>query len=481
MSAFGEGFSKLPPADQAAILYRIMHEGEQDPTFGEGQEFNEQQMADQAAPPVLDEEVVLQPADRFHPGPTERQLFSQHLVQTQASVPQQGRLQDQCTPIPQPFKLMNAPLKARGAPQGRSLIVNNQTGPIASMRDKAWDRLGQENLATIDLGEAREHLRYLQETKPPARERPPRRLPVKTKMDELFDIVAMGKRDIKHVKEAQSAVGAANWIKKHRLGESLYVDARDYDGDGVPDIIVRKTSDHKPYIVKGYTTDDSTYPLRQAYYTTFPTSDDRKGHPIREYQEDTFVTHYTPDGLHRILDPDMVAYDKKIVAAGYKQSRPRPQLTAVAAFKRFIMQPIMKAIKGAYKAMNAPLEMKSTMPTQAEVGIRNNLIIGPIMKKIYGDEVLNVTDGHEWHKLTQRKQIRDAVAEFTGLFVLTRASVEDDLITAIVQALQLAGVKFPASPAWNAVLNEPNVGIKAQLHANKYWGDQRFHPAEVVA
>jgi hypothetical protein len=407
--------------------------------------------------------------------------WQNHIRLQEAETPKQGRLQDNFQPLSATFRLDGIEPKERGKPQGRSLIVDHSTGPIAAMRDKAWDRLTQENLAAIDLGEAREHLKYLQETKPPKRDRPPRRLPPKTKMDELFDVVALGKRDIKVIKDAQSATGAANWIMKHRLGDSLYVDARDYDGDGVPDIIVRKTADHKPYIVKGYTTDESSYPMRNGYYTVYPTADQRKGHPMRESNEDAFVSHYTADGQHRVMNEVAVAADKRAVAAGYKQSRPRIQLTPVAAFKKFIMQPILKAIKAAYKAFNVPLTMKSFQPTQAEVGIRNNLIIGPIMKKIYGDDVLKVTDGHEWHKLTQRKQIRDAVAEFTGLFVQSRQGFEDELIAAVLQALNLTGVKFPSQPTLNTVMNHPQQGIKAILHTNRYWGDERFHPAQVQA
>jgi hypothetical protein len=288
---------------------------------------------------------------------------------------------------------------------------------------------------------------------------------MKQDMDELFNVVALGKRDIKVVRDAQSKRGAENWIRKHGYEDLLYVDDRDYDGDRIPDIVVRTRDGDNPYIVKGYTTEQSNYPYRFSYHTAYPTAEDRKGHPMRDFNEDNFVTSYSPDGQVRRLNADAVNWDKHIVASGYKGARPNKRLTPAQAFKWFIMRPVMQTIKALYKHWRTPLDIPAALPAKIEAMMRQNLITGPVMNKVYGEGIQQITDPHEYHKLTQRKQIRDACAEFTGLVIIHKREFMRDLLMGTVAAMQTAGVNIPPEPTWE----QAGTQLVELLESHPWW------------
>jgi hypothetical protein len=262
-------------------------------------------------------------------------------------------------------------------------------------------------------------------------------------MDQIYDAVVLGKRDIRLVKDAQSKVGAENYIIKHGLQDQLYVDDRDIDGDGIPDIVVKTRAGDLPYIVIGYTTEDSTYPYRNVYYTAYPTAEERRGHSMRDFIEDEMVTGYAPNGQGRVFSDQTLAYEHNVTGAGYKSLKPKNKLTYSQAFKKFIMKPVMAVIKQCYKELETPLSIPADVAVRVESTIKNNLIVAPVMQKVYGDEVMQVNDPTEWQKLTQRKQVRDLCAGLAGELIQQRINLAGDFVHGILDALDAFGVRVP--------------------------------------
>jgi hypothetical protein len=148
-------------------------------------------------------------------------------------------------------------------------------------------------------------------------------------------------------------VGAENWIRRAGLQDKLFVDDTDVDGDDYPDIVVRERAyPHAPYIVKGYTTTSSNYPLRSDYYNVYPTASSRKGHSFREFVDDHFIESYGDHGLTRAYKPKILAHAEKMKKAGYDIRLPSKVLSIPQAFKIFIMKPIMTEIKAVAKEDN---------------------------------------------------------------------------------------------------------------------------------
>jgi hypothetical protein len=456
-----QGFAGMTPAQQAAQLYRIMHGGN----------FTQPEMAQ--LPPIPDEfpfptgvdpnseegmeargRAYFQQADRErNAADAARRLAHINAVKQlgyargangQTTVQDRYRAPgDWMAQHRPPAELAPWERQERSAPQGRTYVVENM-GSLQPMREIALARMGEVGASAVDLGESLEHLRYLAANKPPKGPPKPRPLPAKIGMEGIWDTVALQKRDIKLIKDAQSKVGAENWIRKHGLMDKLYVDDRDFDGDNIPDIIVRNRANHEPYIVKGYTTEQSSYPNRFSYFSQYPTAADRKGHPMSDYHEDAFVDSYRWDGQERKLKPEAVERDKLAVSVGYKQARPPIKLTPVQAFKKFIMHPVMNTVKGWFKAHGTPLQLAKEIPAKIESAIRTNLIIAPVMVRVYGDRIFDVVqDPHEWHKLTQRKEVRDSIAALTGEIVENRQTFTRAFLETVLQVMLQVGVQFP--------------------------------------
>jgi hypothetical protein len=338
------------------------------------------------------------------------------------------------------------PARERGPrrePAGRGYLLPN-IGTLEPVRARVLNRLGQLDAPVLSLDEAKTHLQFLNTNQRVPEQRQPRALPSKTYMDDLYKVVQDGKRDIKLIKDAQSKQGANEFILKHGLQDQLYVDDRDIDGDTIPDIIVRSRADNSPYIVKGYTTEQSSYPHRYKYFTEYPTAEERKGNPMRDYLEDYAVQGYSFDGQARQFDPEFASLNQKILSRGYKSLAPKPKLSPVQAFKRFIMKPVMTVIKKFYKfEAKDPLQIPADVAVKVEAILRNNLITAPVMVRVYGADVLQVQDPKDWHKLSQRKEVKQGVSGMMGEFIQQRILFAGDFVKGILDQLEILGVRVP--------------------------------------
>jgi hypothetical protein len=335
----------------------------------------------------------------------------------------------------------------------RALDYREHFKPTARARSLAQpglDRLAHLQAPQVSLEQARQHLAALQQYKQTVPPAPPRQrvLLERPGVADLYGIVQDLKQDIQFIKDAQSRPGAERWIRNKKLTDHLHVTDDDIDGDGVPDIIVRKRSDNSPYIVKGYTTKPSEYPMRHFYFNQYPTARDRKGHPMRDWYESAETASYTDKGFTRVLRPDFLDIAKRTNAVGYNTKVPKPKLSVVQVFKRFLFKPAMRAVKGIIKQFNNQVDDKNqvlhfNLPAQTarqiETTIRTTLITVPVMQKLYGEEVMELSDD-EFQKLTMRREAKDGFKDHLSFFNENRIDLIPQLIDYLLELLIVFGV-----------------------------------------
>ena len=94
----------------------------------------------------------------------------------------------------------------------------------------------------------------------------------------MLNLILKHKVELQKIPAASSLASANIWAAKRglRAGEA------DLDKDGKPETIVYDKAG-KPYIINGYRLKASDYPIRKAFYTAFPTAEDRAGESMSSW------------------------------------------------------------------------------------------------------------------------------------------------------------------------------------------------------
>ena len=111
----------------------------------------------------------------------------------------------------------------------------------------------------------------------------------------MLNLILKHKVELQKIPAASSLASATNWAAKRglRAGEA------DLDKDGKPETIVYDKSG-KPYIINGYRLKASDYPIRKAFYTAFPTPEDRAGESMSSWiKQQAYSVQVDPDNPWR--------------------------------------------------------------------------------------------------------------------------------------------------------------------------------------
>jgi hypothetical protein len=339
-------------------------------------------------------------------------------------------------------------------------------GFLNDLRSKVSTNLANQGfkITPLDLDTTRNEIAeraayQAQVPKPPPRQRRlPERIGVGDESDKegLYQLVQGLKRDIRLIKDAQSKRGAEDWIVRNGLENHLYVDDRDIDGDSVPDIIVRRRDTSKPYIVKGYTTEQSNYPQRHLYYDTYPLAADRKDHSMRDYIDENAIDEFGDGGYTRTYTQPWQRIAEASTKAGYKFKLPNKKLTNNQVFKYFIMKPLVFAFKKVCKARNYKPNLPPNIMPRIEAYFRDNVIVMPVMKEVYKDKLFQ-TPKEEWPKLAQRQAVKDGCKLMLQQMIEDRLSPEIGvpLLRSLLDILQKEGaIAFPNEETYNQIGSE---------------------------
>lgn len=248
-------------------------------------------------------------------------------------------------------------------------------------------------------------------------------------MQHLLKIVSGLKKDIAQVKEAQSLASANKWIEEAGLTGMYRAEEKDLDADGVNEVVVRDIHG-MPVLINGYGLKNSRFPYRQAYYAANPSKADRKAQkysdwldelydPIYDFKTNKFLG-YAGEG-HR-------EFEQKAIADKYTDSKdsaklfPRSakKLSAFQAFTKLVITPIVKAVRSIFQDRNTTVVTR--MPEKYATTVWNNLVIYPILKKIYPentneiDGLIGSTDAAD-KKILKRMMSKPEVRKYEKVFV----------------------------------------------------------------
>ena len=302
--------------------------------------------------------------------------------------------------------------------RGKPTLINHES--LTANRTDFWGKMQNDSsIHKRDLDNARNAMKVYKEfydSRPNKFSKKEKKEKVgKLGMNDLAKIVLDLNQDVKLIKDAQSLQGAQNWIQRNGWTGKYEAYKKDINGDAIPDIVVQRLNaegqpiDNDYVIVNGYTTTDSTYPYRHAYYTQYPTKEERKeakqdGITYRSFINDLYRPQYE-DGM-RIIgygSQQGKEFEDKLKAAGYSKVIKPNHRSSYQAFCTGVIKPIFDVFK---HHLGGALGGAAFSIIAAEIW--NQAILIPAMIYVYGEGVMNVSN-EEWKKLRNKKDVKNAI------------------------------------------------------------------------
>ena len=115
--------------------------------------------------------------------------------------------------------------------------------------------------------------------------------------DELARIVAGLGKEVKRINQCLTKAGAIEYANKRRNWTAHEADITGPDGepDGVKEVFVCDSTG-KVKVINGVGLAKSTFPLRKAYFTQYPTREERIVAPFTQFKKELTEIADSPDG-----------------------------------------------------------------------------------------------------------------------------------------------------------------------------------------
>lgn len=256
-------------------------------------------------------------------------------------------------------------------------------------------------------------------------------------MTELANLVVNMKRDIKKISDAQSFQGAQRVARK--LGKGYTAHDEDINNDGIPDAVIRDKLG-RPVVVDGYTTTKSSYPYRYAYFTDYPTAEQRRDVPYSEYLRNLNGAKYEdPQNPLKLTSSTTPELFQRAAANGYAKKVAKDR-TVYNVFTSDIIKPIFDQVQ---EELN--IKMNKALISVAAF-CWNVLVLYPVMKMVYGEQIIELlnqiksgtagaSEKKKWNRLKAKKAVKDlATSTVTRIYY----APEDQKISTIKPAVQVA-------------------------------------------
>lgn len=304
---------------------------------------------------------------------------------------------------------------------------------LNELRQSTYDKLAEEDFKKKDLSKAINDMSFFREHMASIRPTKVKKQKYGNKgMEDLVKIVATLKQDVKQIKDAQSVQSANEWIHRHKLDGLYEATGRDLDNDSIPEVVVQTKSGKKPVIVNGYTTVPSLFPYRNAYYSAYPTVDQRKeahkqGLNLRGWINSIYSPEYDETGrrVNAFTGEQYKDFERKLKNAGIKESKlikPKGRSTYQSFVSRCIA-PIYQAIKYINGA-----KLPFSLTDMASV-IWNNFALIPAMEYVYGEGITSVSD-EQWKNLRNKKDVKLALEYIVHDYLVNPVKIADFVPTA---------------------------------------------------
>jgi len=159
-----------------------------------------------------------------------------------------------------------------------------------------------------------------------------------TEMPGLYDIVVKGKRDIRRIHDTMSLAGAQRFVNKNP-DRGYVAEERDLDGDGIPEVYVKKGSDF--ILINGYTTKQSDWARQQVYHATHDDKARRKAKPLNEWTRDQMQLEFDNRDDQRVVTKFVQPrWNEAATDAGYRSQRIPKKRSAYSIFCSSYVKPV---------------------------------------------------------------------------------------------------------------------------------------------
>lgn len=150
--------------------------------------------------------------------------------------------------------------------------------------------------------------------------------------DTLVNMVVNHKMELQKIPAASHIDTATEWAEKR----GLRAGQEDFDKDGHPETVIYNRAG-QPFIINGYKLKASDYPVRNAYWGSHKTSEERAGEPMREWVRQ--------QAYNEEIDPEhpwkrtitMTPFGSKLKEWGYRMpTKPKKQISVFSHFCKLI-------------------------------------------------------------------------------------------------------------------------------------------------
>ena len=199
--------------------------------------------------------------------------------------------------------------------------------------------------------------------------------------DELARIVAGLGKEVKRINQCLTKAGAIEYAKKRRNWTAHEADITGPDGepDGVKEVFVCDSTG-KVKVINGVGLAKSTFPLRKAYFTAYPTSDDRKGAPFTQFKKELTQIAGSPDSEGNPV------YEMDVATLGDEFKGIRKEITPFELYKQLIFNPVYDTLKESLKQSGVPaLTLAHIYNKALRIGF-NNHVKHQILAQLLGSD-----------------------------------------------------------------------------------------------
>ena len=246
--------------------------------------------------------------------------------------------------------------------------------------------------------------------------------------DELARIVAGLGKEVKRINQCLTKAGAIEYANKRRNWTAHEADITGPDGepDGVKEVFVCDSTG-KVKVINGVGLAKSTFPLRKAYFTAYPTRDDRKGVPFTQFRKElTKIADGTDSEGNPVYSMDVAA------TLGDEFKGIRKEITPFDLYKQYVFNPVYDSLKEAFKQNGVPHLTQAHIYNKALRTGFNNHVKQQILAQLLGADpddvskyILQKTLKSEDYIQASRAKIMEILKPDSELFQACQGEVEE--------------------------------------------------------
>lgn len=207
--------------------------------------------------------------------------------------------------------------------------------------------------------------------------------------EELMRIVAGHGKEIKKINQALTLPGAQKYASKRKNWTAHEADITGPHGvpDGIKEVFITD-SKGRLKVINGVGLGKSTYPIRKAYRTKYPTKESRKENKFTDFMDNLNEIN---EGFNEHNEP-FYKYEAEEFIGDPEFKNIQREITVKNLYKQFIFAPVYNSYKNSLKAqVDDPLKM-AHIYNKALSEAYNFHIVNPVLAHMLGGDPSTFSD-----------------------------------------------------------------------------------------